>query len=262
MIFLKIIQKLISLRRFRFLLSQLVKRDFKIKYRGSFFGVLWSVLNPLLNMVVLSVVFGRAFGAVENYKMYLLSGIIVFNFFSEATNIATTSVVSNFGLITKVYFPKFIIPTSKVLTSSINLLISTTVFFILGMFFGIRLWWGDLLVLYAMAFFMLFTMGMAYILSALFVFFRDTQHLYGVLLTVWMYATPIMYPIDILPENIQTLMVYNPIYSFINFIRQLTLYNTIPQVSSFAVCALWGIGLFLTGAVVFVKSQDKFIYYT
>ena len=251
-----------SLRRFKFLLSQLVKRDFKIKYRGSFFGVLWSVLNPLLNMIVLSAVFGQVFNTVESYKMYLLSGIILFNFFSEATSAATTSVVSNFGLITKVYFPKFIIPTSKVLTSSINFFISMAVFFVLGACFGVNLWWGDFIILYAVAFFMLFTMGIGYVLSALFVFFRDTQHLYGVLLTIWMYATPVMYPIDILPDGVRSLMGYNPIYVFLDFIRQLTLYNTIPNAASFGMCALWGVAVFAAGAVVFVKSQDKFIYYT
>lgn len=262
MIFLKLIEKLISLKRFRFLLAQLVKRDFKIKYRGSFFGILWSILNPLLNMIVLSMVFGRVFSAVDNYKMYLLSGIVIFNFFSEATSIATTSVASNFGLITKVYFPKFIIPTSKVLTSSINFLISIFVFFILGGLFGMKIWWGDLLVVYAVSFLMLFTLGMGYILSALFVFFRDTQHLYGVLLTIWMYSTPVMYPIEILPEYIRPLLEANPMYIFIDFVRTLTLQNTVPDISAFVLCALWGTGMFIAGAAVFVKSQDRFIYYT
>jgi len=107
------IKQIISFKKYSFLLSQLVKRDFKVKYRGSVLGILWSVLNPLLNMIVLNIVFSQVFNAVNNYRMYLLSGIVLFNYFSDATNIAVNSVVSNFGLITKVYFPKFIVPLPK-----------------------------------------------------------------------------------------------------------------------------------------------------
>lgn len=144
-------RKLISLLRFRFLLMQLVKRDFKLKYRGSVLGILWSVLNPLLNMIVLSIVFSQVFRAVDNYKMYLLAGLTVFNFFSEATNLACASIVGNFGMITKVYFPKFIIPTSKVLTSGISLAITTAVYLLLGLFMGVYPWPGYLLIPYVLS---------------------------------------------------------------------------------------------------------------
>ena len=257
----KLIRKLLSLLRFRFLLLQLVKRDFKIKYRGSVLGVLWSVLNPLLNMLVLSIVFSRVFRAVDNYKMYLLAGLTIFNFFSEATNVACSSVVSNFGMMTKVYFPKFIIPTSKVLTSSISLLITTAVYLILGAFMDVNPWGGYLLISYVLLCVLFFSLGIGYILSALFVFFRDTQHLYGVLLTIWMYATPILYPIDTLPENLIPIFAYNPLYRFIDFFRNLTMYATIPPGEEFAACAAWAIGTFVFGAWFFVHRQDHFIYY-
>ena len=162
----KLIRKLLSLLRFRFLLLQLVKRDFKIQYRGSVLGVLWSVLYPLLNMLVLSIVFSRVFRAVDNYKMYLLAGLTIFNFFSEATNVACSSVVSNFGMMTKVYFPKFIIPTSKVLTSSISLLITTAVYLILGAFMDVNPWGGYLLIPYVLLCVLFFSLGIGYILSA------------------------------------------------------------------------------------------------
>ncbi|MBR1494383.1 MAG: ABC transporter permease [Acidaminococcaceae bacterium] len=257
----KLIRKLISLTRFRYLLFQLVKRDFKIKYRGSVLGILWSVLNPLLNMLVLSVVFSQVFRAVDNYKMYLLAGLTVFNFFSEATNVACPSVVGNFGMITKVYFPKFIIPTSKVLTSSINLLITTAVYLLLGLFMDVRPWAGYLLIPYVLACVLGFSLGMAYILSALFVFFRDTLHLYGVLLTIWMYSTPILYPLDALPERLIPLFRCNPLYRFIDFFRSITMYAEIPPARDFLACAAWAAGTFLAGAFLFVRQQDRFIYY-
>lgn len=258
----ELIRKIISFKKYTFLLSQLVRRDFKVRYRGSILGVLWSVLNPLLNMLILSVVFSRVFRAVDNYKMYLLSGLVLFNYFSEATNIAVTSIVGNFGLITKVYFPKFIIPLSKVLSSAINLLITVVVFLILGNFMDVPIWSGYLLIPYVLGCLMLFTAGVSFVLAALYVFFRDTQHIYGLFLTIWMYATPILYPIDIIPENIQPLFKANPLYIFIDFLRQITLNSTVPGAISFLYCALWAVGMFILGSFIFVKSQDKFIYYS
>lgn len=257
-----LIKKIVSLRRFSFLLQQLIRRDFKIKYRGSALGILWSILNPLLNMLVLSIVFSQVFHAVDNYKMYLLSGITLFSFFSEATSVALTSVVSNFGLISKVYFPKFILPMSKVLSTSINLLISLVVFMILGSFMGIKIWIGYLVIPFVLVFLLLFTCGVSFIVATLQVFFRDTQHLYSVLTTIWMYSTPILYPIDVIPDVFLPIFKANPMYIFIDFLRQITLYNTIPTLQSFILCFLWGVLTFMVGGFVFVKSQNKFIYYT
>ncbi len=254
-------KKLISLMRFRFLLIQLVKRDFKLKYRGSMLGVLWSVLNPLLNMLVLSVVFSQVFRAVDNYKMYLLAGLTIFNFFSEATNLTCSSIVSNFGMMTKVYFPKIIIPSSKVITSSINLIITAVVYLILGMFMDVRPWIGYLLIPYVLLCVFLFALGIGYILSALFVFFRDTLHLYSVFLTIWMYSTPILYPIDALPQNLIPLFSCNPLYQFIDFFREITMYASVPTAESFLLCAVWAVGTFFAGACFFVRNQDNFIYY-
>lgn len=257
------IKNLLSLRKFTFLLTQLVKRDFKIKYRGSLLGILWSVLNPLLNMIVLSIVFSHVFRAVDNYKMYLLSGIVIFNFFSEATNITTNSVVSNFGLLTKVYFPKFIIPLSKVLFFAINFMINIFVFMILGIFMEIKPWIGYLLIPYVMVCVLTFTMGVSFILSTLQVFFRDTQHLYSVITTIWMYATPILYPIEtITSPALLAVFKINPMYVFVDFLRQITLYSSVPPVESFLSCALWAVGMFIIGGIIFVKNQSKFIYYT
>lgn len=258
----QLIRQIISLKKFSFLLSQLVNRDFKTKYRGSILGVLWSILNPLLNMIVLSIVFSQAFKAVDNYKMYLLSGIVIFNFFSEATNLAVTSVVNNFGLITKVYFPKFILPFSKVLSSAINLINSLIVFIILGSFMGVHVWAGYLVIPYVLICLLLYSSGVAFIVATLQVFFRDTAHLYSVIITIWMYATPILYPINIIPDSLLPVFKANPLFMFIDFFRKITLYTQIPTTESFVFCMLWGLGTFILGAVIFVKSQDKFIYYT
>lgn len=255
------IKKIISFRRFSFLLSQLVKRDFKIRYRGSILGVLWSVLNPLLNMIVLSIVFSQVFKAVDNYKMYLLSGICLFTYFSEATSLAVSSVISNFGLITKIYFPKFIIPLSKALSSAINLVIIVIVYIFLGTFMGVQPWIGYLIIPYVLICLIFFASGVSFIVSALQVFFRDTQHLYSVILTIWMYSTPILYPIEIIPAALLPVFKANPLYIFISFLREITLNSSVPTVESFLLCAVWGIGMFAFGGFAFVKSQNEFIYY-
>lgn len=256
------IRQVISLKKYSFLLSQLVKRDFKIKYRGSVLGVLWSILNPLLNMIVLSTVFSQVFKAVDNYNMYLLSGIVLFSYFSEATSLSVNSIVGNFGLITKVYFPKMIIPLSKTFSSAINLIISIIVFIIMGKFFGLNIWAGYLLIPYILVCLIVFTAGITFIVSTLQVFFRDTQHLYSVILTIWMYSTPILYPIDIIPTAFRPIFEANPMYIFISFLRQIALNGAVPSLESFLLCAAWSIGFFILGFIVFIKNQKMFIYYT
>jgi ABC-type polysaccharide/polyol phosphate export systems, permease component len=214
-------------------------------------------------MIVLSLVFSQVFRAVDNYKMYLLSGLVLFNYFSEATNTSINSVVGNFGLITKVYFPKFILPFSKVMSSAINLAISVGVFILLGAFMGIKIWWGFLIIPYVLICIILFCAGFSFLLSAMQVFFRDTQYLYSVVITIWMYATPILYPLDTtIPLWLQPIFRMNPLYIFIDFLRQITLYTTIPTAQSFFYCFSWAIGILAFGGFVFRKNQNKFIYYS
>ncbi len=258
------IKTAVSLKKYRFMLTQLVKRDFKVRYRGSILGILWSVLSPLLNMLVLSFVFSRVFKAVDNYKMYLLSGLVIFNYFSESSNLALGAIVNNFGLLTKVYFPKYILPLAKTVSSAINLFMSLLAFLVIGSFMGVPVWWGYLLIPYVMVCLMLFSAGMGMILAAAQVFMRDIQYLYGILLTIWMYATPILYPLtgDVIPEAFIPLMKQNPLYVFINFFRQLTLDSMIPSASDFVYCAAWGIGMLILGLFTFKKTQNNFIYYT
>lgn len=258
------ISRLVSLKKYRNMLFQLVKRDFKVRYRGSILGVLWSVLNPLLYMLVLSLVFGRVFKQIPNYRLYLLSGLVLFNFFSEATNMCVMSIVSNFGLITKVYFPKFVLPLSRVVASLINLGFSLIAFFVLGSFLGITVWWGYITLPLMIIFLLLFTTGVGFILSAFQVFMRDVQHLYNVIITLWMYATPILYDFATtqIPENLAQILKFNPLYSYVEFFRSVTMYGSFPDMFTVVSVVLWGIGAFIAGAFIFVKNQKKFIFYT
>ena len=258
------IKTALSLKKYKFMMIQLVKRDIKVRYRGSLLGILWSVLNPLINMFVLSFVFSKVFNAVDNYRMYLLSGLVLFNYFNEASTLALGSVVSNFSLLTKIYFPKYILPLSKIVSSGINLLMSLLAFMIIGLLMGIPIWWGDLLIPYVVVCLMMFTAGVGIILAALQVFMRDVQYLYGIVLTIWMYATPILYPLtdEVIPAAFIPIMKLNPMYVFINFFRKLALDAMIPSGMEFVQCAAWGAGALLVGLLIFKKTQNNFIYYT
>lgn len=255
-----IIKWLSVLRRYGFLLSQLVKRDFKTKYRRSVLGVLWSLLNPMLVMVVQYVVFSTMFRFdLDNYAVYLLSGIVVFNYMADATSQSMGCIVQNAMLINKVYVPKYIYPFSRVLSSGVNFLFSLAALYIMIMVSGLSVTLNHFFMLYVVICVFVFICGLSLFLSAIMVFFRDTQFLYSVVLTIWMYLTPIFYPVTVLPDNVLLILKFNPLYHFIKFIRAIVLDNMIPPYYTWLYCATFAFGAFVIGALVFKKTQRKFI---
>lgn len=248
--------------KYRFLMRQLVLRDFKIKYKRSVLGVLWSFVNPLFMMLVQYVVFSTIFQTdIPNYPVYLLTGIVLFNFFNECTNISLYAITGNAGLITKVYVPKYIYPMSKVLSGGINLLISLIPMLILAFATGIRVKKSWLLLPYALCCLFVFCMGMAFLLSAVMVFFRDMQFIWSVFCMVFTYATPIFYPESILPETMRGILAVNPMYHYIRFFRTIILSGIAPQPRQFFSCALFSVLFLGVGIWVFRKLQDRFIFY-
>lgn len=252
-----------SLCRYRFLLSQLVSRDFKTKYKRSVLGVLWSFLNPLLMMSVQYVVFSNIFryDNIRNYPVYLLCGIVFFNFFNECTSMGLNAIVQNAPLITKVYVPKYIYPLCRVLSSLINLSFSLIPLIIVSSIAGLYPVWVWLLLLFDIACLALFCFGMSLLLSALMVFFRDIQFLWGVLLTVWTYLTPIFYPVDIIPARFLTLYKLNPLYHFVTFAREVILERTSPALVTYGACLCSAVCMLAIGAFCFAKTQKKFVLY-
>lgn len=246
--------------RYGFLVHQLVARDFKNKYKRSVLGMFWSFLNPLLTTLVQYVVFSSIFKSnTENFVVYLLTGTIFFNFYSEASNMAMSSIVNNSSLITKVYVPKYIYPLSRVLSSCVNFAISMIPWFLVIIFTGVRITPAILLVIYPIVCTVILALGMGLILSAVMVFFRDTQFLYGVVLTILMYLTPIFYPITIIPEQYRWLFYLNPISNNIMFARSCVLDGVFPGVPLALLCLGYGLAALLLGSLVFKKTQDRFI---
>lgn len=253
-------------KKYNFLLQQLVSRDFKVKYKRSVLGVLWSLLYPILTMAVMALVFTNVFKFTTpdvNYLAYLMSGLVIFNYFSEATNLAMSSVVANFSLINKVYMPKYIFPLSKCVFVGINFLLSQIPLYVILIATGTGINFYHLLLPFVYLCLFLFTLGFSLILSTISVFLRDMFYIYGVIISLWTYLTPIMYDIRIVEDKpfIMAIFKFNPLYWIIYFERRIMLYNTIPERNVWIYCLLIGIGTLLLGVFVFKKKQDKFIYY-
>ncbi|MGL4981570.1 MAG: ABC transporter permease [Treponemataceae bacterium] len=247
-------------KEYRFLLEQLVARDFKTKYKRSVLGVFWSFLNPLLTMAVQYIVFSRIFNrGDESYFAYLLSGIVFFSFFSETTTMGLVSITGNAPLLRKVYIPKSIFPIARILSSSINLSLSLIPLFLVCILTGVKIQWTIIFFPGVIFLLMVFCLGMSFFLSAAMVFFRDLQFLWGVVVLLWMYATPIFYPESIIPQKFDAILLLNPMRHFLRFGRNVLINGVLPPPSTFIYCMIFSFGMFALGLFVFRKTQNKFV---
>lgn len=255
----------LSLKRYSFLLEQLISRDFKVKYKRSVLGVLWSLLNPILMMCVMAIVFTNVFKFSTpgvNYLTYLLTGLVFFNYFNEASNLSMSSVVANFSLINKIYIPKYIFPLSKCLFVGINFLLTLIPLYAVIILTGTGLNIYHFLLPLSFIFLFVFTLGVSLFPCDSFSI-SDGYVLYfmELLYRFLSYMTPIMYDINMLDPRLQMVLKLNPLYHIITFARTIILYHQIPTSMDFAACIISSIASLIIGAVVFRKNQDKFIYY-
>lgn len=255
----------------KFILKQLVTKDFKIKYRRSVLGVAWSVLNPLLMMVVMSIVFSTIFGQSRNgsitpemYPLYLIVGNITFSVMSESTNQALMSIIWASSLLKKVKVHRWVFPVQKVLFSLVNFSFSLVAVALVMLFFRVVPTWHLILLPVCLLLLMCFCMGLGMMLSALAVLFRDVMHLWTVVITAWMYLTPIFWTTDYISQMahwIQVLVVVNPMYNYLQFMRDIFLFNTVPSALTFGLCVAWAVIALAAGYTVFHKTEHKFILY-
>ena len=242
------------------LLRELVVRDIKVRYRRSFLGLLWTVLNPLLMMAVQTIVFSTFFiSSIKNFPVYLLIGNIVFSLNSDSTSQALMSIVGSAGLIKKVYIPKYLFPLSKVLSCLVNFGFSFIALIIVMLVTRSQFHVEMLLSFVPLFYLLLFSIGLSFILSSVTVFFRDIAHLYSVFITAWMYLTPIFYPMDMLPPQIQAVINWNPMYQYIKYFRLLIMDGIIPAWRTNLFCFGLGLAMLVIGIYSFQKLQDKFI---
>lgn len=248
--------------KYKYLLYVLVVRDIKKKYRRSVLGIVWSMLNPLLMMVITAMVFSTLFRFnVENYVLYLLVGQVVFTFFSEATNFAMGSILENSTLIKKVYVPKYLFPFSRVVSSCVNLLFTIPAILIMMIYTGQIPNWHIISFFLPLMLMLIFCLGVGLILSAGVVYFRDMFHLYGVVLTGLSYATPIFYPEQIIPDKYRFLLDYNPLYYFLHSFREVLYSGGLPSGENTLMCSLLAFFTLALGVYVFRRAQNHFILY-
>ena len=252
--------------RYRFLLGNLIGRDFKLKYRRSVLGVVWSVLNPLLMNIVMVAVFSTILdtrsSGIENFPVYLLIGQLLFNFFSEATGSAMSSMLGAAPLIKKVYVPKHIFPLEKVSFGLVNCLFSFIALVVVMLFTGAPLHPTAILALYPLLMLYIFSLGVGLVLAAMAVFFRDIMHLWGVFLTALMYFSAIFYdPAGMNNAFLTQFIKFNPLYWYITAFRATVLDGNLLSSSMIWICALCAFVALGIGLVAFRRQQDKFVLY-
>lgn len=257
---------MISLRQkiwqYRFLFEEFVKRDFKKKYKRTVLGMMWSVLSPLLTLMVMRLVFTQFFGrTTPHYTTYLFCGNLVFSCFNESTSQGMTSLMGNASIFTKVNVPKYLFLFSKNVQTLINFGLSLCVFFLFCILDHITFTWKFILLLYPIVCLVLFNVGVGLVLSALFLFFRDIQYLWSVFTQLLMYMSAIFYTIDRYSPEVQNLFLLNPIYLFIRYFRKIVIEATIPTIWFHLLMAadvLIALGL---GCWMYKKYNTRFLYY-
>jgi homopolymeric O-antigen transport system permease protein len=248
--------------KYRFLVGELVVREIKIKYKRSALGILWSVLNPLMMMVILNFVFSSLFRFdIPNFLVYYLTGYLLFLFMQEATGGSLFSIIGNTGLITKVYIPKYVFPFAKTVSALVNLGFALIPLIFVAAFTGVKasLALLSLPVLFLTVF--MFVLGLALIFATLTVFFRDMIHFHGILMLMWMYLTPIFYPEKIIPTNLRWVLDANPMYFYIKAFREIVLEGKFPSGNLSVWCAGVGTVSLLIGLLVFKRNQNRFTLY-
>jgi len=250
-----------TFNRFKYYLRLLIKRDFVSRYRKSVLGVLWSLLNPILMMLVMTMVFSMLFRFdIEYFPVYLLSGQVIWAFFNESTTLAMTSVIAGEGVIKKIYVPKYMFPLSRVVSSLVQMAFSMAAFFIVVAVTSAPFYWTMLLIPIPVLLIFVFSLGVAMLISSLAVFFRDLTYLYGVLTTLLMYLSAIFWPVEILAGGpLENIIGLNPMYQFITYFRYLVYWGRVPDLWFNFVCIGFALAALCGGTYVFMKQQDKYI---
>ena len=245
-------------RQYTFVIKELVSREIKRKDARSYLGIAWSVLNPLLSMIVITLIFSHMFHrAIENYPVYYLTGSVIWHMFTSGTNAAMTTLVDNKNMLIKVRLPMEIFVLARICTALVNLGYSLIPYIGILIVFRIQITWSVLLYPLIIFFALLFSTGVAFILSIAYVFFGDVKHLYSVLLTLWMYCSALFYPVEMLPEYVKRVVVENPLFNYINCARRVMMWGQLPTFPEILRMVLWGVGMFVVGYLVFEKNKNK-----
>lgn len=251
-----------TIQKHMFLFSELTKRDFKLKYKGTVLGMFWSMLSPLLQLLVMRMVFTEFFGRnTPFYSTHLFSGLIVFNYYTEATKGSLSALSSNRGIILKIKVPKYLFLLSKNISSLINFVIIIPIYFIFAALDGIRFHLTFFALIYPILLLPLFCIGVGMILSAMQVFFNDTKYLYNIFIILLRYLSAIFYNVERFSPEIQRYFLINPVYVFIKYFRIVVISNQIPSIEYHLLLLGYTLIALLLGGLIYKKNNRKFAYY-
>lgn len=254
---------LLTLKSNGFLFSELVKRDFKKKYKRTYLGMLWSLLSPLLTLLIMSLVFKHFFGNdTPHYTIYLFCGNIVFSFFNDSTSGGMGALLANADIFSKVKVPKYLFLFSRNVSSLINFSLTFIVFIVFCLLDGIAVTPRFFLLLFPILCLVIFNLGVGLILSALFVFFRDMQYLWSLFTLLLMYLSAIFYTTERFAElGVERLFLLNPIYVYIKYFRLTVINGAVPSPAFHLLCAGYAAVAFVIGIIFYKRFNDKFLYY-
>ncbi len=251
-----------NIKKHKFLFEELVKRDFKKKYKRTILGMLWSLISPLMQLLVMSIVFTHFFGQNKpHYTIYLFAGNLTYSFFKDSTTGGMNSLMQNSNIITKINLPKYMFLLSKNVASLINFGLTLIIFMIFVAVDGIAFHFRFLMLLYPILCMIIFNIGCGFILSALFVIFKDIQYLYDIFTLMLMYLSAIFYYTDSYSERVQQIFYLNPLYVYIKYIRCIVLDGYIPGIKTHVLCLGYAVIALLVGALIYKKYNYKFLYY-
>ncbi|MDR2659434.1 MAG: ABC transporter permease [Spirochaetaceae bacterium] len=256
-------ERLKAFFRYKDLFLNLIQRDLKLKYRRSFLGYLWSILNPLGIMVVMSIVFSAMFKRnIPHYPIYLLTGQLLFSYMREATSHALNSITGNAALLKKTYVPKYMFTLSQMTSDFVNMLLSLISLFIVMLVTQLKFTGYFALIFIPLLELYVFTVGLGLFLAQLSVFFRDIKYIWGVFCTAWMYLTPLFYEVDFLPGKLKWLVSHlNPMYYYITIFRDYTWLGNDSWFPNIVRGGIIAAIMLIIGCVSFAKTKNKFILY-
>lgn len=254
------LSELRDLRRYGYLLKQLVRRDILTRYKRSVLGVAWTMLNPLGTMLILSFVFSNLFKAEQFYPVYVLTGLLTWNFFAQGTNAAMSGLLWGGSLMKQIYVPRTIFGLSAIGTALVNLLLSLVPLLFVILISGAPLYWTWIFLPVAILLLFSFTLGFGLIISTLAIYYPDVAEMYQIVLSAWFYLTPIVYPESIIPEHLRWFFQINPLYHMVKLFRLPIRDGIIPPLADIWRAALWGLGMLIVGWLIFTSKSDEYAY--
>ena len=249
-------------QQYQFLFEELVKRDFKHKYKRTILGMLWSLISPLAQLLVLNVIFVNFFGHKQaHYTVYLFTGLMIFTYFNDATTQGMRALDANAYIISKINVPKYLFVFSRIVSSLINFTLTLVIYLVFVAVDQIPFTFTFLALFYPIVFLTIMNIGLALILSALHIFFKDLEYLYSIFTMLVMYASAIFYSTESFSPGLRRVFYLNPVYDFILYFRTVVIDGAIPSLELHLICAGYALAAFLLGFWLYKKYNYQFLYY-